>query len=278
MVLLSAGITLATFGLLIETWRRMLLAWGETLSFIDAARIWFVQNLVRYLPGGFVVALGAMAELSRRRRISPTAATGAAVINTAVNIASGFVIALAAGFQALDVLSNKHAALYAVAAGVMLAGLLLLPDLLPMLLALARRSTGRDLSFTAPPRRAIYIAIVGNLMAWALYGLAYRALIAGVIGQAQGATANYVAVYAAAYVIGYLAFLLPAGAGVREAVQLNALPMLGLTTGPQAGLIAISARLLSMILEIIPGLLFLMGGTRFRPQAPTPTSLDGSTR
>jgi hypothetical protein len=236
--------------------------------------VWFVSNLVRYLPGSFVVQLGALAELSRRKRVSPVAATGASVINTSVNIASGFVVALAAGFKALDTLSNRHAFLGAVVAIVMLFVLILLPDILPVGLRLVKRFSGRDFTVARLPRSAIYISVMGNLVAWALYGLAYMALVAGVIGSARGSPIDYIGVYAAAYVIGYLFVLLPAGAGIRESVQLAALPMLGLATAPQATIISITARLLSMILEIAPALLFLARGVRPGPQAPT--LIDGS--
>jgi hypothetical protein len=281
MLALSGAITLATFCLLIETWRRMILAWKDvgaeqSLTFADAAAVWFVSSLVRYLPGSFVVQLGALAELARRKRVSPVAATGASVINTSVNIASGFVVALAAGFSALDTLSNHHAFVGAIVAVAMLLVLVLLPDILPVGLRLVKRFTGRDLPIAQLPRRAIYISVAGNLVAWLMYGLAYMALVAGVIGHAAGSPIDYMAVYAAAYVIGYLFVLLPAGAGIREGVQFNALPMLGLATAPQATLIAVTARLLSMILEIAPGLLFLTRGTGLRPQSPKP--VDGSKR
>jgi hypothetical protein len=276
MLVLAAAITLATFAVLIETWRRMVIAWGEPLSFADAAAIWFVSSLVRYVPYNFVFQVGAIAELSRRRKISPATAAGASLINVAVNLATGFIVALVVGYDALDKISRGHAEAGVAIAGVMLIGILALPALLPHSLGLLRAITGRELALGRLPVRAIYISLIGNLIAWILYGVMYRALAIGVVGAAPGSVGDYIAVYAGAYVIGYLAFTLPAGAGVREGVQLDALPILGLATYPQALAIAVSARLLSMILEIVPGLLFLMRGTRLRP--PAPTSIDGSTR
>src|SRR4051812_15830300 len=41
MIALAAGLMLAGFVVLTETWRRIIVAWGDTLSFTDAARIWF---------------------------------------------------------------------------------------------------------------------------------------------------------------------------------------------------------------------------------------------
>jgi uncharacterized membrane protein YbhN (UPF0104 family) len=61
---------------------------------------------------------------------------------------------------------------------------------------------------------------------------------------------------------------LPAGTGVRETVQIDGLTLLGLTSPKQALVIAAAARLLSMVLEVVPGLLILSRGTR-RPNAGT---------
>src|SRR4051794_25547197 len=61
MIASSALVTLAGFCVLIETWRRIMIAWGETLDFSTAARVWFVSNLVRYLPGSTVLQIPAMA-------------------------------------------------------------------------------------------------------------------------------------------------------------------------------------------------------------------------
>jgi glycosyltransferase 2 family protein len=269
MIALSAAITLVAYALLIETWRRIVVAWGDRLGFADAARIWFVSNLVRYVPGGTAFQLMAMAELSRRRRISPAAAAGASVINVAVNIATGFIVALVAGYAAVDRLSHGHANLGVAVALLTLAGVLLLPVLLPHMLGFLERTTGRVLPIGRLPVRAVYISLAGNLAAWILYGLSYRALVAGVVGSASGSAGDYIAVYAAAYVLGYLVFAAPAGLGAREGAQIDALPALGLATLKQATLISAVARLMSMVLDIVPGLILLSRGTRPRSQEQT---------
>ncbi|MDB4874106.1 MAG: hypothetical protein JWM41_552 [Gemmatimonadetes bacterium] len=275
MIAFSCVIVLATYAVLIETWRRMLAAWGEHLPFGDAARIWFVSNLARYLPGlNQVFVLGALAELARRRRISPAAATGAALINTAVNIASGFVVALLAGFAALDALSGGHATLGIWIAVVLLVGLLLLPSVMPWLLGLVQRTTGRQLGLAVLPRNAIYVSLVGNLVAWTMYGLAFQYFVHGILGHGAGSIADYVAVWSAAYVIGYLALLLPAGVGVREGALVSGLTMLHLATFGPATVVAISARLWLTVLEILPALIYLARGTR--PRLQDTTRRDGS--
>jgi hypothetical protein len=274
-IALSCAIILATYAVLIETWRRMVVAWGEDLPFADAARIWFLSNLARYLPGvNQIFTIGAIAELSRRRRVSPAAAAGASVINTAVNIATGFVVALIAGFSALDALSEGHATLGLGAAVVLLVGLLLLPTLLPWILGTAQKVTGRQLNLADLPRSAIYISLVGNLVAWTMYGLAFQYFVRGVLGHDVGTPADYIAVWAAAYVMGYLAFLVPAGLGAREGALFTGLTLLNLATAGPAAVISVAARLWLTVLEIVPALIYMARGARPRPQDTTPR--DGS--
>ena len=269
---------LAGYAVLIETWRRIVNAWGlgATFRFVDAARVWFVSSLVRYLPYNFVFQLGAVAELSRRERISPLAATGGSLINQLVNIAGGFIIALVVGFRAMDRLSSGHAVLGAVLAATMLVGVLVLPLLLPVLTPVLERIAGRSLAFGRLPYRAIVVALIGNLIAWILYGVAYRLFAIGVIGNVSGSTSEFIAVYAAAYVIGYLAFVAPAGVGVREVVQVEGLTMLGVASSGQAGLVAISARLWVTILEVAPALIMLGLARRSRRASPGHSRPDGS--
>jgi hypothetical protein len=236
------------------------------MSFLDVARIWSLSNLARYLPGSQVVQLAAMAELARRRRVSPAVVIGAALINTAVNLAAGFAVALIAGWRAVDVLSHGHASLGVVVIIVVLGGLLLLPIVLPHMTEILRRVTGRQLDLGRLPRRVMYEAIAANVLSWVMSGLAFQILIAGVRGSWRGSLLSYVAVWAVSYLLGYLAFLLPAGIGVREAALTDVLPMLGLATVGQAGVIAVCARLWLTVLEIIPGLVFLARGASVRSQ------------
>ena len=267
-IALSCIVVLATYAVLVETWRRMVIAWGEALAFSDAASIWFVSTLVRYVPGNTVVQVGAFAELARRRRVAPATAAGAAAINTVVAIATGFVVALLAGWQSIERLSQGKSTLYLVAAIVLLASLLLLPTIMPALLRGIHRLTGRAVPIGPLPRRAIYQSLAGNVIAWGLYGVAFQLFTFGVLGTARGTTLEYIAVWAASYVIGYLALAMPAGLGVRDLAQADALTMLGLATAPQGLTVAVTARLWLTLLELFPALFYLARGTRPRDPAP----------
>jgi len=136
-------------------------------------------------------------------------------------------------------------------------GVLSLPFTIPRVSALAARVTGRQVSLDSPPPRLVVASIAGNLAAWVLYGLAFMWLVHGVIGRAAGAPSQYVAVYTASYVVGYLFLFLPGGIGPREGVMVALLTALGLATNKQAWLVAGASRAWLTVLEIAPGLLFM---------------------
>ena len=56
----ATAIVFATYALLIQLWRLVLVHWNARLGFVDAARIWSIANLGRFVPGR-VAQIGAMA-------------------------------------------------------------------------------------------------------------------------------------------------------------------------------------------------------------------------
>jgi hypothetical protein len=265
-VLAAALVVLATYALLIETWRRILTAWGQQLDFANAARIWFVSNLGKYVPGK-IWQVGAMGVMAQQQNVAPSAAAGSAIVSTVVNIATGMAVALIAGWGAIETLSRGHAALgIALIAGI-LGSIVLLPTLMPFAVAWLRRITGRELALAAFPHRAVYIAVVGNVISWIAYGIGFQLFVYGVLGSAGGRTSHYVAAYASSYVIGYLAFVVPGGLGVREAALASTLIAFQLTTAPQAAVVAVTSRLWLTVLELLPGVVFLARAPRKPPQS-----------
>lgn len=266
-VLASGAVTVTGYAVLVQTWRIMLAEWDAHLSFWRAAHIWSVANLYRYVPGK-VWQIGAMGVMAQREGVSPVAATGSAVLNTVVSIATGFAIALGTGSVALDAYRPGATRVAGVLTVLAFAGLVALPTAMPRVLELLRRATGRTIPEASVPARVIAYAIAGNLITWVLYGLAFQLLIVGVLGHAAGAVTSYIAVYSASYVLGYIVLFLPAGLGARDGAMAAALPALKLMTGPQALLIAVSSRLWTSILELVPGFLFLAADAWRRRSAP----------
>jgi hypothetical protein len=267
-VAVSSLTFLFAYLVLIQTWRAVLASWERRLPFLTAASIWTVSNLGRYVPGK-VWQIAAMGVLAQRAGVSPVAATGSAVLGTGVNIAAGFLIVMATGW---GVLKLPHGRAPAIAVAIVTAiafGLLVIPWLAPKALRLAERASGSALSFTMPPRRALSYAVVGNVAAWILYGLAFQMLTRALFGAAPGGAASYIAVYTLSYLVGYLVLLAPAGVGFREASMITLMPATGLATAAQAAVLAIVSRVLLTILDVAPGLVFLARDTlRSSSRAP----------
>jgi len=266
IIVASALVVLAAYAVLIEAWRRILVAWNTSLAFWPAVRIMSVSRLGLYVPGR-VWQMTAMAGMARGEKVPPVAAVGSSVLNTIVNLAVGFLVALVAGWRSFGRISQGRTGLGVTLLVIVLTGVLLLPSALPLILGWARRVTGKDLIDVTIPHRAVYLAIVANIVAWLLYGAAFELFVLGLTGSAPGSYADYVFSWAWSYLAGYLAVIVPGGLGVREGALALALGTLNLATPPTAAVIAVSSRLWLSVLEVIPGVLFLkrVGGPRSRP-------------
>jgi uncharacterized membrane protein YbhN (UPF0104 family) len=255
-IVLSCVVVLANYALLIEAWRVVLAGWTgkgraeSPISFWEGARIWSISNLGRYIPGK-VWQMGTMAVMAQARGISGIAAAGSALIVTLVNTVAGFVVLAITGADVLRLPPLAIAAIVAVGVGVLLS-----PQFLPHLGALAGRILRRDISIPRLPHRTIWIAGLISAVSWVVYGIAFRLLVTGVLGGAPGALSYYVAVFTGPYLVGFLVLIMPGGVGVREMTMLPALQQAGFDTG-EAILIIVASRVWLTILEIVPAVLFL---------------------
>lgn len=263
LILLSGAVYLATYAVLVQTWRAMLGAWNARLGFWEAAGVWCVSSLGRYVPGK-VWQIGAMGIMAEQRGVPAVAAAGTAILNTVVNIAVGIAVAMVTGWTMLQAVSQGRALAGIILVAIIAAGLVLLPVLLPPFLRVVERLLGRSLAVDRLPPRAIGYAVVGNIVAWLLYGIAFEVLVAAVVGRAPGTTAQYTALYASSYVLGYLFFVMPGGIGIRDGALATGLTAMHVATPPEAAAIVVTSRIWLTVLEIVPGLLFLAWGSSRR--------------
>jgi uncharacterized membrane protein YbhN (UPF0104 family) len=246
----SGVVVLATYALLIETWRVLLRGWKYEIPFLDAARIWTTSNLGKYLPGK-VWSITALVVMTREYGVSAAEGATASVLLTLVNTLVGFAVAIVAGASLL-----KLPPIAVVIVAVIAAAVLASPSALPRLGALAGRLFRREIVLRPLEHRVLLTAGVLTAIAWLMYGVAFWLFTLGVLGDAPGALRNYVAVFAGSYLLGFIAIFSPAGAGVREGAMAVALQRAGFATGP-AFLLVVASRLWLTALEVIPPLIFL---------------------
>ena len=276
----SGLLVVTTYFILVEAWRATLRVWSETLTFGAAARIWFVSNLGKYVPGK-VWQIAAMGALAQRAGVSATAAIGSSLLVNLVSVIAGFAviavmaagkIRMAVGGQSSAIGSASSEATVvaiAIAGGLALA---LAPFAVPRLVRLAGRITGRAIPIPRVPAKAVWVAAVSTVASWLLYGLAFSLFAHGITPRATGNATSYIAVYTGSYLAGYLALFAPGGVGVREAVLVLAMPRFELASAADAAVIAITSRLWLTVLEILPGLILIR--SRSAP-ASRSTQADG---
>lgn len=255
-ILAATGIVAATYLLLIETWRRVIIAAGERLPFPDAARIWFVSNLGKYVPGK-VWSIAAMSMMARRNDVSAGVAAGSSILVQLVSIASGIAVVFVCGARLID---DAVIGIFILIAIVILVSII--PYSLTWIARIAQTVTGRELTLPRIPASAIWIALVASTAAWIAYGIAFQLFVRGILGSSAGATTSYIAVYAASYIIGFLALFAPGGAVVRESAIVTGMVRFALSGQADALAVAITSRLWLTVTEVVPGLAYLPGRKR----------------
>jgi glycosyltransferase 2 family protein len=248
-----AGI-LATF----LCWRVVLAALGGRLPVLAGARVFFLGQLGKYVPGSLWPVMAQM-ELGRNYQV-PERASGAAVgVFLLVVVGTGLAVA-AAGMPLLSP-DGVHAYWWLLAV-LPLALVTLAPAVLNRLLGLTLRLTRRP-PLPAPLSTSGLLRAAGwALLSWLAYGVQVWVL-AGQLGaggplllaQASGA-------FAAAWCAGFLLLVAPAGAGVREAALVVLLG--GTLTRPQGTVVAVVSRLLFVLGDLGWGAAALLAGRRRR--------------
>ena len=250
----AAGIILLTYAMLIGAWDAVLRGWGEHLPYRDAARIWCVSNLARYVPGR-VWQIAGMAALAQQAGVSPWAAAGSAIVVQFLAIATGTLVT--ASFAP----AFGHPLLI-VGAGLLTAGgaaALAWPQGATALSRLIRRVTGRAVELRAVRPGPLLLSAAITAVAWVLYGLALALCVRGLTGR-DIAFGGAIGVFTGSYVAGLVNIFTSAGLGTREVILVNWL------TGPigpaAAFVVTAGSRLLMTATEILAAALTIPLGTR----------------
>lgn len=250
----------AMYALLIAAWRAMLETWGDRLPLWQAARIWTVSSLGKYVPGK-VWAIAGMALLAKQAGVSAWSATASAVLLQVLAVGTGALVAALSGTHALEAAQpGMTTALWLGAIGSAVAiAVLLSPGVTTWLL----RLVVRDAEPRAPGIGPMVLGLVANLVAWGGYGISLWLLARAVLPETGLTPVAAIGAFAASYVAGLLFLLAPGGLGVREGVFIVLLQgSIGLAAA--TGL-ALASRLLLTVTELgatVPFLLFPQGVRR----------------
>lgn len=243
---------------LVWGWRALIIAWGESLRFWRAVRIWLLASLGRYIPGKVWALLG-LAALAQQEGVSGATAMGSAIVMQLLALVAGGAVAV--GFLGATVLDQHLPG--GVTGAAALAGVASLGSLVvinPRAMRWLGCRIGRPDSVRPIRPGQLLMAGVPNLLAWLGYGLALVWLARGTIGETTMGWPLATGAFTASYLAGYLFLFAPGGIGVRESVLILLLqPTIGLG---QSIALAAASRLALTINELGVSLpLFFFGRT-----------------
>jgi glycosyltransferase 2 family protein len=226
-----------------QVWRSLLAALGSPLAARPAARVFFLGQLGKYLPGSVWPVLAQM-ELGTEHHVPRHRSASASVLTMLFCLLAGLLVALVTLPFAPGARSYRWVFL---AAPVLLVCLLpqVLNRILDRLLRLARRPPlDQPLS-----GRAVAGALAWALVSWVFFGLQIWVL-AIKLGAPDGRAALLsIGGFAFAWCVGFVVVFVPAGAGIRDALLIATLgPMLGVG---KATAVALVSRVLMTVGDLI---------------------------
>jgi uncharacterized membrane protein YbhN (UPF0104 family) len=234
---LAATVGVAVSG---SVWRRLLAGLGAPLALRPAARVFFVGQLGKYLPGGVWPVL-AQVELGRDLAVPARVSAAAAALFLWVHLVTGGAVA-GVGLALAGAVPPWVGAAAAVGVVLLLAPALLARAPLPQ----------------RPPGGAVVAAVARAAVMWTAYAL-HLAVLVGLLGG-PGDVARAAGAFAAAWCAGFLVLFAPAGAGAREAVLVALLlPVLPAGAALTA---ALASRLLLTVADALLAGVALLGAAR----------------
>ena len=252
-ILAAAGVAALTYFVLIETWRRTAIGYGQRASFVGAARVWILSNFGKYF-GSLGIAAG-MAVLAPSAGLTATVAVTSAVIVQALALATGVALSAVLAWGAIARLGTAYAGGAVVIGATALAGAALLHS--ERALGWLRKALPERVPAPqAAPISSLGLGIAGNALAWSGYGLVMVLLSRGLFATPAPTLAEATSAYTVSYLVGLLAIFVPAGLGLREAIFTA---LLAPTAGVEvAAALALASRLLLTAVEFVIALPFVL--------------------
>jgi uncharacterized membrane protein YbhN (UPF0104 family) len=234
-------------------WRAVLRGLYVPMSVGEGARVFFVSQLGKYLPGSVWPVVMQM-EAGRRLGANRKKMLAANVITVVISITTGVLLAgLLLPFSVPSALRRFWWALAALPLLLVLVHPRSLPFLLDIVLRRMRRAPlGVEMSSSATLRAAFW-----SLVSWAGLG-AHLAVLCAALGQPSvGLVALCVGGIALAISAGVIAIPVPAGAGIRELVLGYAL--VAVLTSGQVVAVVVASRVILILGDVLLALLAAVG-------------------
>lgn len=280
LLAVSLGLLVLGRAFAVEAWRRIVTALGNPISFRVAFRGWFISNLARYIPGN-VWQVATLMVLVEPYGVSKTNV----VLSQAVYTAIALSIAGLVGLYVLPAFIPALATWIWIAGALFVVAILVLaqPRVFELIVDLTHRiimrfrtrfmPNGNEARSSSPPHarltfpRGLLILLCSAGM-WMTNGIAFFLFMRSATGLGLDKLPVFIAMNAAAYLIGYVSFITPSGLGFREGAL--AVFLTPFFPTPAAVALALAARLWSTAGEMLGVLIAVLPAPK-----GTNTSLPG---
>ncbi len=243
----------------VEAWRRILISLGERFSFAFGARVWFLSNLTRYVPGN-IWQVATMMVMVEQKGVSKTNALLSQVIYTAIALAMAGLLGVMLILVRPEILNGAlpvsvaaSAPLAAALAFIALIVFFALPPVNRLIVTLTARVTRREIAAPAPTFARGIVPPVFSLAKWLVEGLAFYLFVDSITPTPLAQLPAFIAMNAGAYWIGYASFITPSGLGFREGAL--AFMLASFFPAPVAVALSLVTRLWSTAGEILGAVL-----------------------
>lgn len=229
--------------LTVKVWQHLLAAMGTKIRYRAAAEVNLVGQLGKYLPGS-VWAFVLQTQLGKRYRIPRARALVALLLSAGVTAVTGLSLA---ALVAAPLSHRWGPVLWLLALGP-LTLLTLIPYVLTKISNLALRAMRRPVFEVSLIGSEILRAMLWSFLSWLFFGAQLWLLMGSQSKQSLHGYVICTGAFALAMTAGFVAFILPSGVGVREAVIVTGLSSLA-HSGPALA-IALTSRLLFTITDV----------------------------
>jgi len=218
-VIWAIAAAIAGMACMMLCWRVLLRDLGSPLPLRAAARVLFIAQLGKYLPGA-VWATVAQVELGREHEVPRKSSATAAVVAMLVSLATALlVVAVTLPLSSGDAVRQYWWALALAPPALICLYPPLTSFFVDRLLRLARRPPlERPISWAGMTR-----AISWSLLGWVFYSLQAWLLVADMTGKGASVLLIAAGAYALAWSVGFILIPFPGGVGPRELALIAAL-------------------------------------------------------
>jgi uncharacterized membrane protein YbhN (UPF0104 family) len=250
-------------------WRALLADLGSRLPVPVAARITFLAQLGKYVPGG-IWSFAAYVELGHDYQVPRRRGAASVIVAFAVAVAVGLLIAVVALTPASPAIVRRYALVIAVAPVI---AICLAPPILHRILNGALRLFRQEPLEQRLSWRGLGHVLGWSVLGWLLYGTQLWLLVADVAKDGFHSMLLALGAYAFAFSLALVLVIFPNGIGAREVLLVAALAPL-LAHGPALA-IALVTRVVTTVCDLTWGAVALSLGRKQRTRAHDVTADPG---